>query len=79
MQTRAYLERLDEQIAHQQEVLLKCARRIVPHVILDDLMQPNDFPDLEMHPIFRYEEGVLHGLQIAKTACLQSLALFEVS
>jgi hypothetical protein len=28
-------------------------------------MQPNDFPELENHPFFRYEEGVLEGLQSA--------------
>lgn len=52
----------DELIAGQEEKLLKCARRIVPHVALDDLWQPNDFPELEHHPEFRYEEGVLHGI-----------------
>lgn len=56
----------DELIAHQQEKLLKLAREIVPQVTLDDLMQPNDFPELENHPVFRYEEGILHGLQMAR-------------
>jgi hypothetical protein len=46
----------------QRKRMLACARRIVPHVTPDDLMQPNDFPDLEDHPIFRYEEGVLEGI-----------------
>jgi len=58
----------DELIAYQQEKLLKMAREIVPQVTLDDLMQPNDFPELENHPIFRYEEGILHGLQMACAA-----------
>jgi hypothetical protein len=61
---------LEEMIAHQQQVLLALGRRLVPNVTLDDLMQPNDFPILESHPIFRYEEGVLHGLQVAKSALL---------
>lgn len=61
---------LDDLIAFQKENLLKTARRILPHVTDDDLLQPNDFPELEMHPHFRYEEGVLHGFQAAKAAYL---------
>lgn len=59
---------MDELIEHQQKALLSVARAIAPGVILDDLLQPNDFPELENHPAFRYEEGVLHGLQAAKAA-----------
>lgn len=61
-------ETIDELIEHQQKVLLAMGRSIVPHVTLDDLMQPNDYPALENHPYFRYEEGVLHGLQMVKAA-----------
>jgi hypothetical protein len=61
---------LDELIAEQKKKLLSVAHRILPHVIEDDLMQPNDFPELEMHPHFRYEEGILDGLQVAKAALL---------
>lgn len=60
----------DELIEHQKKVLLKTAKRIVPHVTEDDLLQPNDFPELEFHPHFRYEEGILAGLQMAKTRAL---------
>lgn len=67
---------LDELIAHQQKVLLALGRRLVPNVTLDDLMQPNDFPVLENHPLFRYEEGVLHGLQAAKSALLASFSSY---
>jgi len=52
----------------QQEKLLKLARRIVPHVTMDDLWQPNDFLELEEHPEFRYEEGVLHGIHMTLMA-----------
>lgn len=61
---------LDELIEQQKKTLLKVAQRIVPGVIEDDLLQPNDFPALEFHPHFRYEEGVLAGLQAAKSALL---------
>jgi hypothetical protein len=60
----------DELIQGQQERLLKCAQRILPRIIADDLLQPNDFPELEMHPLFRYEEGVLEGLLTARMAFL---------
>ncbi len=63
-------EIIDELIEHQQKVMLTLARQIVSHVTLDDLMQPNDFPALENNPFFRYEEGVLHGLQIVKARIL---------
>lgn len=58
-------EIFSEMIAQQKGKLLELARRIIPYVTLDDLLQPNDFPELEIHPEFRYEEGVLHGLQMA--------------
>lgn len=60
----------DELIQHQRAKLLKLARKIVPHIVMDDLLQPNDFPELENNPHFRYEEGVLHGMLAARTALL---------
>lgn len=64
------LELLEEIIVQQKAKLLKTAQRIVPHVTDDDLLQPNDFPELEFHPHFRYEEGILDGLQVAKASLL---------
>lgn len=63
---------LNELIDQQQAKLLKVARRIVPNVTEEDLLQPNDFPALEMHPHFRFEEGILDGLRVAKTALMAS-------
>ncbi len=60
----------DELIEAQRRKLTACARRIVPHITEDDLLQPNDFPELESHPYFRYEEGVLEGLMTARMAYL---------
>jgi hypothetical protein len=57
-------------IRFQKKRLLSCAQRIVPGIIEDDLLQPNDFPSLELHPHFRYEEGVLEGLLTARMAYL---------
>ncbi|MCK4934297.1 MAG: hypothetical protein KAR79_01805 [Simkaniaceae bacterium] len=58
----------DELIEFQEKKLLKCAREIVPFLTADDILQPNDFEELENHPYFRYEEGVLKGLHTAKMA-----------
>jgi len=60
----------DELIQAQRVKLLDCARRIIPHITPDDLLQPNDFPELELHPHFRYEEGILEGLLTARMAFL---------
>ena len=59
---------LEELIEGQKANLLSIARRILPHVTADDILQPNDFPELENHPSFRYEEGILDGLLVAQTA-----------
>jgi hypothetical protein len=61
---------LNQLIEGQKAKLLVSAKRIVPHVTPDDLLQPNDFPELEFHPHFRYEEGILDGLQVAQAALL---------
>ena len=63
-------KRFEEMIEGQRKKILVCARRIVSHVTPDDLLQPNDFPELENHPHFRYEEGVLEGLLTARMAYL---------
>jgi hypothetical protein len=70
------MEILDELITQQKKTLLETAKRIVPHVIEDDLLQPNDFPDLEFHPHFRYEEGILAGLQMALVALKSAKQLY---
>lgn len=63
---------LNELIDFQQKKLLQCGQQVVPKITLDDLLQPNDFLELEHHPVFRYEEGVLAGLQTTQMA-LQAL------
>lgn len=63
-------ELFDELIKHQEEKLLKIARSIVPNATSDDILQPNDYPELENHPYFRYEEGLLKGLHTAKMAVM---------
>ncbi|HSW86395.1 MAG TPA: hypothetical protein VLG49_02725 [Rhabdochlamydiaceae bacterium] len=59
-----------ELIALQQAKIMTCAESVIPHITSDDLLQPNDFAELENHPYFRYEEGVLEGLRTARMAIL---------
>lgn len=59
---------LKELIEMQHNKVLECGRNIVPHLTADDILQPNDFNQLEYNPIFRYEEGVLAGIQTVHMA-----------
>ena len=63
---------LNEMAIHQNQKLLSYGQQIVPHLTADDLLQPNDFSQLELHPVFRYQEGVLAGIQAVQMA-LQAL------
>ena len=59
---------LNQLIEQQQEKLYQVAKRIIPNITHDDLLQPNDYPELELHPHFRHEEGILDGLRMAEAA-----------
>lgn len=61
-------ETIEEIIEDQKKKLLQLGRRIIPHLTPEDMLQPNDYPELENHPHFRYEEGLLAGLQTIQTA-----------
>lgn len=63
-------EMFEELVAYQKAKIFACAKKIVPHITEDDLLQPNDFPGLELNPYFRYEEGILEGLLTARMAYL---------
>ena len=63
-------ELFDDLVMAQKKRLLELARLILPNLTADDIMQPNDFPELEGHPEFRYEEGVLEGILTARMAFL---------
>lgn len=63
------IDQLVEEIIQGQKVkLLDCGRRIVPKLTPEDMLQPNDYIELENHPHFRYEEGILDGLQTVQMA-----------
>ena len=52
----------------QKATLLKLGRRIIPTLTTEDMLQPNDYSELENHPEFRYEEGVLAGVLTVQAA-----------
>lgn len=58
----------NEIVEDQRKKLLLLGRRLIPTLTPEDILQPNDYPELENHPHFRYEEGILAGLQTMQTA-----------
>lgn len=63
------IDKLLEEVAEgQQKLLLSYGRRIIPTLTPEDMLQPNDYPELDSHPHFRYEEGVLAGILTVQTA-----------
>ncbi|MFZ0565400.1 MAG: hypothetical protein WAM28_04370 [Chlamydiales bacterium] len=59
---------LDEMVEGQREKVLKCGRHFIPTLTQEDVLQPVDYPELEGNPHFRYEEGVLEGIQTVRSA-----------
>lgn len=65
------IEKAVNEIADQQRnELLKCGRRFIPNLTTEDVLQPNDYMTLENNPHFRFEEGVLAGVQTLQMALL---------
>jgi len=63
------VEALMEQLLQDSQTkMLAVARKIVPYVTSEDILQPNDYPELENDPLFRYEEGIFAGLLSASIA-----------
>lgn len=65
---------IDQIIEGQQEKLLKAGRALVPKLTSEDVLQPNDYPELELNPFFRYEEGILEGMHTVRSALLAFFA-----
>lgn len=59
---------LEEIMLMHKKALLTLGRRIVPTLTSEDILQPNDYLELNHHPEFRYEEGLLAGIQTAQMA-----------
>jgi hypothetical protein len=63
------IESLFEELLEQQQAkVLKTARDRLPHLTGDDVLNPNDFPELMADPVFNYEEGLAAGLMAAQFA-----------
>jgi hypothetical protein len=54
---------INQMVEEQKQSVLLLGRKFVPNLTPEDMLQPNDYPELEEHPVFRYEEGILAGLQ----------------
>lgn len=52
----------DEMIAMQRRKVFDRARRHVPHLTADDVLNPHDFPALMRDHDFQFEDGILSGL-----------------
>jgi hypothetical protein len=65
---------IEEIVQRQKNELLRLGRRIIPTLTPEDMLQPNDYPELENHPEFRYEEGVLAGMQTIQMALRAGLS-----
>lgn len=59
---------LDELAEGQQKKVLALGQKIRPNLTSEDALQPNDYPELEENPLFRYEEGVLEGILTVRAA-----------
>lgn len=64
---------LHEMITLQKKKLLNLAQTIIPRITEEDLLQPFDYPTLENHPYFRYEEGYLAALLSIEVAFLREI------
>jgi hypothetical protein len=59
---------LETMIERQRGKLLALARRIVPDLTPEDLLQPHNHPLIAAHPDFNFEDGILAGYLAALTA-----------
>ncbi len=63
---------LTEMILHQEKKVFEIARQIIPHITPEDVLNPQDFAQLEQNSQFNYEDGILSGLKSAQMAVRQS-------
>ena len=69
LEVLAVAEKLfDAMVEQQRAKVLRLAREAVPYISSEDVMNPNDFPELKAHPSFEYEDGLLGGLIAAQIA-----------
>ena len=68
MEADAIASLLAEMIDAQEAKLLALARRLVPQLTPEDVLNPHDFPALVESAEFNYEDGILTGLRAADMA-----------
>ena len=73
MKKEEALDIVNEMVHQQKKKIILYSEKVVPHIIPDDLLQPQDYPELDFDPLFRYEEGLLHGLEAALAALRATL------
>ncbi len=61
----AWMEQLVE---HQRRKVLRLAREIVPHITAEDVLNPQDYPELMRDQNFNFEDGMLAGFLSARLA-----------
>ncbi|MBS0622008.1 MAG: hypothetical protein JSR80_03505 [Verrucomicrobia bacterium] len=71
------IELFDELAEGQRQKLFEIGRKRRPNLTEEDLLQPNDYPELENDPLFRYEEGVLEGILTVRAAWLAAFKSAE--
>jgi 8-oxo-dGTP pyrophosphatase MutT (NUDIX family) len=59
---------LDELAEGQLERVARLARRVNRQLTAEDLMNPQDFPELAQDPDFNYHDGMLAGIEAARMA-----------
>ncbi|HEY9897568.1 MAG TPA: hypothetical protein V6D00_00170 [Pantanalinema sp.] len=67
----------DQMIEQQRAKVLRIAREINPTITPDDVLNPHDFPDLNVDAQYNFEDGILSGYigaQMAVRAEMASLA-----
>ena len=64
---------LEEMVNQQKEKVQKIANILNPRVTREDILNPQDFPELKFDPQFNYEDGILSGLIAAQTAIRREL------
>ncbi|WP_213357512.1 hypothetical protein [Chlamydiifrater phoenicopteri] len=66
--SKNFISLLEELVERQAEKVRVVGESVIPTLTSEDLLQPMDFPELECHAAFRFEEGVLCGLREALAA-----------
>lgn len=59
---------LEAMVERQREKLLALARRIMPELTSEDLLQPHNHAAIAANPDFNFEDGILSGYLAALTA-----------